>query len=169
MGWFKSTPSPSVEQKDTATTQPPLTKDESKESTLTQEATPSTPTTQTNTHTQTQEQTQEQAHTSLPEEYLTFDEYKEPEDPFERFKVSDAMNQLAACSCANIRNYYRYGTYRNCADKYDHMKFCLSIKTKSSQVAQVMIQKRDAEIRAKKSALPNSEDVWSARTNKGGE
>jgi hypothetical protein len=65
---------------------------------------------------------------------------------------------------SNIRNYYRYGTYRNCNDKYEHFKFCLSIKTKSSQVAQVMIQKHDAEMRAKKRSEANSEDVWTART-----
>ncbi|KAI7825093.1 hypothetical protein BC939DRAFT_129914 [Gamsiella multidivaricata] len=104
---------------------------------------------------------------SLPAQVMEFDEYKASDDIFDRFKVSDAMNQLAACSSlgSNIRNYYRYGTYKDCADRYDHLKFCLSIKTKSSQVAQVMIQKRDAELRAKKRAMPNSEDVWIARTH----
>ncbi|KAF9910187.1 hypothetical protein EC991_007114 [Linnemannia zychae] len=96
-----------------------------------------------------------------------FDEYKKPDDIFARFQVSDAMNELAACSSlgSNIRNYYRYGTFKDCAARYDHLKFCLSIKTKSSQVAQVMIQKRDADLRAQKKKLPNSEDVWSLRSH----
>ncbi|KAF9096002.1 hypothetical protein BGX29_008776 [Mortierella sp. GBA35] len=98
---------------------------------------------------------------------MEFDEYKKPDDIFARFQVSDAMNELAACSSlgANIRNYYRYGTFKDCAARYDHLKFCLSIKTKSSQVAQVMIQKRDADIRAAKKKLPNSEDVWTLRSH----
>ncbi|KAF9348855.1 hypothetical protein BGX26_012759 [Mortierella sp. AD094] len=182
MGWFsKSSTAPSVAspQQDTETTQPSLAKDGSLDSTLAQEPTASTPTTPASAsatstagveahkaqeHTHTQEQ---QAYPTYSAELTEFDEYKPSDDIFERFKVSDAMNQLAACSSlgANIRNYYRYGTYRDCADKYDHLKFCLSIKTKTSQVAQVMIQKRDAEIRAKKKSLPNSEDVWAVRTH----
>ncbi|KAF9192535.1 hypothetical protein BGZ51_005330 [Haplosporangium sp. Z 767] len=98
---------------------------------------------------------------------MKFDEYNTPDDIYARFKVSDAMNELFACSSlgSNVRNYYRYGTFKDCAPRYDHLKFCLSIKTKSSQVAQVMIQKRDAELAAKKKSQPNSEDVWTARTN----
>ncbi|KAF9373322.1 hypothetical protein CPB97_000649 [Podila verticillata] len=98
---------------------------------------------------------------------MQFDEYKDPEDIYERFKVGDAMNELAACSSlgSNIRNYYRYGTFKDCAARYDHLKFCLSIKTKSSQVAQVMVQKRDAELAAKKASAPNSEDVWTVRSH----
>ncbi|KAF9571401.1 hypothetical protein EC968_000667 [Mortierella alpina] len=98
---------------------------------------------------------------------MEFNEYNTPDDIYARFKVSDAMNELAACSSlgSNIRNYYRYGTFKDCAARYDHLKFCLAIKTKSSQVAQVMIQKRDAELRAKKRSMPNSEDVWTARTH----
>ncbi|KAG0018711.1 hypothetical protein BGZ81_010100 [Podila clonocystis] len=104
---------------------------------------------------------------STPADAMQFDEYKDPEDISERFKVSDAMNELAACSSlgSNIRNYYRYGTFKDCAARYDHLKFCLSIKTKSSQVAQVMVQKRDAELAAKKAAAPNSEDVWTLRSH----
>ncbi|KAG0342700.1 hypothetical protein BG004_005612 [Podila humilis] len=102
-----------------------------------------------------------------PADTMRFDEYQEPEDIFARFKVSDAMNELAACSSlgSNIRNYYRYGTFKDCANRYDHLKFCMSIKTKSSQVAQVMIQKRDAELASKKASQPNSEDVWTKRSH----
>ncbi|KAK3843937.1 MAG: hypothetical protein J3R72DRAFT_439421 [Linnemannia gamsii] len=98
---------------------------------------------------------------------MEFDEYKQLDDIFARFQVSDAMNELAACSSlgSNIRNYYRYGTFKDCAARYDHLKFCLSIKTKSSQVAQVMVQKRDADLRAHKKSQPNSEDVWSLRSH----
>ncbi|KAG0223649.1 hypothetical protein B0O80DRAFT_147434 [Mortierella sp. GBAus27b] len=104
---------------------------------------------------------------TFPAEMTEFDEYKAPKDVFEQYKVSDALNQLMACSSlgSNIRNYYRFGSYRDCSDKYDHLKFCLSIKTKSSQVAQVMIQKRVAELKAKKRGEPSSEDVWTARTH----
>ncbi|KAG0252812.1 hypothetical protein BG011_006726 [Mortierella polycephala] len=98
---------------------------------------------------------------------MGFDEYDTSDDIYARFKVSDAMNELFACSSlgSNVRNYYRYGTFKDCAPRYDHLKFCLSIKTKSSQVAQVMIQKRDAELLSKKKGQPNSEDVWTTRTN----
>lgn len=74
------------------------------------------------------------------------------------------MKQKIIALGSNIRNYYRYGTFKDCASRYDHLKFCLSIKTKSSQVAQVMIQKRDADLRAQKKRQPNSEDVWTARS-----
>ncbi|KAG0293151.1 hypothetical protein BGZ96_003208 [Linnemannia gamsii] len=104
---------------------------------------------------------------AAPLPVMEFDEYKQPEDIYARFQVSDAMNELAACSSlgSNIRNYYRYGTFKDCAARYDHLKFCLSIKTKSSQVSQVMIQKRDADLRAHKKRQPNSEDVWTARSH----
>ncbi|KAF8926821.1 hypothetical protein BGZ47_002500, partial [Haplosporangium gracile] len=103
---------------------------------------------------------------AAPLPVMEFDEYKQPDDIYARFQVSDAMNELAACSSlgSNIRNYYRYGTFKDCAARYDHLKFCLSIKTKSSQVAQVMIQKRDADLRAHKKSQPNSEDVWTQRS-----
>ncbi|KAF9154174.1 hypothetical protein BGX21_004534, partial [Mortierella sp. AD011] len=181
MGWFsKSTAASSVElpQQDTTTTQPSLAKDGSSDSTLSQEptvSTPSAPASASTTSTagaeayKAQDHTQTQAQLALPrysEEIMEFEEYKSSDDILDRYKVSDALNQLAICSSlgANVRNYYRYGTYRSCTDKYDHVKFCLSVKTKSSQVAQVMIQKREAEIRAKKRSLPSSEDVWTART-----
>ncbi|KAF9977433.1 hypothetical protein BGZ73_006060 [Actinomortierella ambigua] len=94
-----------------------------------------------------------------------FDEYKPVDDVMEKYKVGDAMNHLFACSSlgSNIRNYYRFGTFRDCSDKYDHLKFCMSLKTKTDQVAQIMIQKREAQLRAAKAAQPNSEDVWSVR------
>ncbi|KAG0234279.1 hypothetical protein BGW42_006784 [Actinomortierella wolfii] len=94
-----------------------------------------------------------------------FDEYKPSEDIMDKYKVGDALNHLFACSSlgSNIRNYYRYGSFRDCSDKYDHLKFCMSLKTKTHQVAQIMIQKREAELRATKAAQPNSEDVWSVR------
>ncbi|KAG0243167.1 hypothetical protein BGW41_002807 [Actinomortierella wolfii] len=94
-----------------------------------------------------------------------FDEYKPSEDIMDKYKVGDALNHLFACSSlgSNIRNYYRYGSFRDCSDKYDHLKFCMSLKTKTHQVAQIMIQKREAELRAAKVAQPNSEDVWSVR------
>ncbi|KAG0011156.1 hypothetical protein BGZ80_000884 [Entomortierella chlamydospora] len=180
MGWFsKSTADSSVEpQQDTTTTQPSLAKDGSSDSTLAQEptvSTPSTPASASTTSTAGAEAYKAQEHTHIQEqrvlpryseELMEFEEYKPSDDIFDRYKVSDALNQLAICSSlgANVRNYYRYGTYRSCTDKYDHLKFCFSIKTKSSQVAQVMIQKREAEIRAKKRGLPNSEDVWTVRT-----
>ena len=84
--------------------------------------------------------------------------------PFPCLSLSLAPPHDKIALGSNIRNYYRYGTFKDCAARYDHLKFCFAIKTKSSQVAQVMIQKRDAELRAKKRSMPNSEDVWTART-----
>ncbi|KAK3828273.1 MAG: hypothetical protein J3Q66DRAFT_322268 [Benniella sp.] len=180
MGWFSRstvTPSESSQQQDTSSSGgsslakegspgPSLAKSEAAtgapQETHTQTASsPDTPTFESSS-----------AHasaspSSISEEMTEFNEYKTSDDVFDRFKVSDALNQLMTCSSlgSNIRNYYRYGTYRNCNDKYEHLKFCLSIKTKSSQVAQVMIQKHDAELRAKKRSEANSEDVWTARTH----
>ncbi|KAF9115221.1 hypothetical protein BGX27_008586 [Mortierella sp. AM989] len=179
MGWFsRSTAAPSVEspqRQDESTTQPSLAKNGLAESTSVQEPSVSTPITPapasapsaagTETH-EEQTHTHTQAKAPFLVDAVEFKEYQTSDDIFDRFKVSDAMNELAACSSlgSNVRNYYRYGTYKDCAGRYDHLKFCLSIKTKSSQVAQVMIQKRDAELRAKKKGLPSSEDVWTART-----
>ncbi|KAF9166573.1 hypothetical protein DFQ26_007494 [Actinomortierella ambigua] len=101
----------------------------------------------------------------MQKDLYIFDEYKPSEDMMEKYKVSDAINELFACSSlgSNIRNYYRYGTFRNCTDKYEKVKFCMSLKTNTDQVAQIMIQKREAELRAAKAAQPNSEDVWTVR------
>ncbi|KAG9321010.1 hypothetical protein KVV02_003019 [Mortierella alpina] len=175
MGWFsKSTVAP-VDQDSAPASEKnvPVVKEESSQPAL---STPSSdPTAQPQPQPQAQSQTQPQrqpepvvvaVHPSAASDTMEFNEYKTPDDIYARFKVSDAMNELAACSSlgSNIRNYYRYGTFKDCAARYDHLKFCLAIKTKSSQVAQVMIQKRDAELRAKKRSMPNSEDVWTART-----
>ncbi|KAF9548428.1 hypothetical protein EC957_006644 [Mortierella hygrophila] len=36
---------------------------------------------------------------------MEFDEYKQPDDIYARFQVSDAMNELAACSLKTIERY----------------------------------------------------------------
>ncbi|KAF9950650.1 hypothetical protein BGZ72_007751 [Mortierella alpina] len=183
MGWFsKSTTAPVDQDAAPASAKnAPLVKEESSQSALPTAS--SDPQSQAQSQPQPQPQPPAQSQTqsvqpqSEPEalpvhaspalDTMEFDEYKTPDDIYARFKVGDAMNELAACSSlgSNIRNYYRYGTFKDCAARYDHLKFCFAIKTKSSQVAQVMIQKRDAELRAKKRSMPNSEDVWTARTH----
>ncbi|KAF9414593.1 hypothetical protein BGZ94_000338 [Podila epigama] len=169
MGWFSR--SSSSQSPATATEATTNTQESQSNEPLVAEPTISKNSTTTTTATTDKIDTQEDASSSfipvpeVPIDAIQFDEYKEPEDIFARFKVSDAMNQLAACSSlgANVRNYYRFGTFKECGARYDHLKFCLSIKTKSSQVAQVMIQKRDAQLAAKKAKAPNSEDVWTLR------
>ncbi|CAO3571732.1 unnamed protein product [Mortierella alpina] len=174
MGWFsKSTAAPVDQDSAPASAsakRTPLVKDEPSQPAL---STPSSdPQSQAQSlpkesHTPPPELEAVPVHSSPVADTMEFDEYKTPDDIYARFKVANAMNKLAACSSlgSNIRNYYRYGTFKDCAARYDHLKFCLAIKTKSSQVAQVMIQKRDAELRAKKRSMPNSEDVWTARTH----
>jgi hypothetical protein len=205
MGWFSrsSAPSETQQQEDVSASGSPLAQDGS-----TAKSASTSPEAAKAPAEATEPQiAQQQADTpqkpTFPAEMTEFDEYKTPKDVFEQYTVSDALNQLMACSCkslhiytrsfsgltttqglsispgmflgllcslcnialgSNIRNYYRFGSYRDCSDKYDHLKFCLSIKTKSSQVAQVMIQKRVAELKAKKRGEPSSEDVWTART-----
>ena len=45
---------------------------------------------------------------------MEFDEYKQPDDIYARFQVSDAMNELAACSCkSNGSNITSRGTYQD--------------------------------------------------------
>ncbi|KAF9920780.1 hypothetical protein FBU30_009290 [Linnemannia zychae] len=169
MGWFSKSSAPVEQPKREDTTAAAATSSASQTpSPEDSTPTPSTPTTAT-TPTE-QAQTQEivpEPKVPQPLPVMELGEYRQSDDIYERFKVSDAMNQLAACSSlgANIRNYYRYGTFKDCSARYDHLKFCLSLKTKSSQVAQVMIQRRDAQIRAQKKRLPNSEDVWTVRSH----
>ncbi|KAG0084589.1 hypothetical protein BGZ92_009750 [Podila epicladia] len=174
MGWFsRSSSSTTTEaapktEETRSTTAPTSTSSKIPSSTTPETLSTPTPTSPTVDDTQSESTTSTITPLpSTPADAMQFDEYKDPEDIYERFKVSDAMNELAACSSlgSNIRNYYRYGTFKDCAVRYDHLKFCLSIKTKSSQVAQVMIQKRDAELAAKKAAAPNSEDVWTLRSH----
>ncbi|KAF9431053.1 hypothetical protein BGZ76_000592 [Entomortierella beljakovae] len=178
MGWFsRSATAPTNEppkQQDNSNVQPSVEKDESQKPDSNQEPkvnldTASTPVpgSESPEHQNTQPNGYKYDLSQFPAEVLEFNEYNTTDDVFDRYKVSDAMNHLAACSSlgSNIRNYYRYGKYKNCEDRYDHLKFCLSIKTKSSQVAQVMIQKYEAEQRAKKRSLPSSEDVWTVRTH----
>ncbi|ORZ15756.1 hypothetical protein BCR42DRAFT_415840 [Absidia repens] len=79
--------------------------------------------------------------------------------------ASDSFNAVWQCYSLGSQalNYYRYGSKKNCEEKYQDLKFCLSTKPKSSAVADDMIRKRDEEKRLEKQKQRSSEDVWDLR------
>ncbi|CAO3626292.1 unnamed protein product [Mucor hiemalis] len=52
---------------------------------------------------------------------------------------------------------------KDCSGKWDDFKFCLKTKTKSSEIADIMIKERQAGKEAVKRSGRNSEEVWEAR------
>lgn len=49
----------------------------------------------------------------------------------------DLTTTLFAALGAQALNYYRYGEKKDCSEKWEDFKFCLTTKTKSNEVADV--------------------------------
>jgi hypothetical protein len=58
---------------------------------------------------------------------------------------------------------YRYGTPKDCSDKFEEFKFCMSIKNLSQERREQVWVRRRAEWWARRRLGKSSEDVWEAR------
>ncbi|RKP27185.1 hypothetical protein SYNPS1DRAFT_27154 [Syncephalis pseudoplumigaleata] len=83
----------------------------------------------------------------------------------ENYRFGKAIDDLWRCYTVgyHVLDYYRYGYRRSCADKWDHVKFCMKINTMSEEEKQREIYKREkAKWEAKRQA-PNLADIWEER------
>ncbi|KAI9152417.1 hypothetical protein H9P43_009208 [Blastocladiella emersonii ATCC 22665] len=83
----------------------------------------------------------------------------------EKYSISDALGGLYTCYSFRYQalSYYRYGRRTECDDKWDHFKFCMSIRTKPDDVADRKIAEREAMLAAEMAKRPSSLDVWELR------
>ncbi|CDH48250.1 predicted protein [Lichtheimia corymbifera JMRC:FSU:9682] len=95
--------------------------------------------------------------------------FKEIQDDNKRDYAKCSVSQTfdAVWNCytlgAQALNYYRYGEKKDCSEKWEDFKFCLTTKTKSNEVADRMIRKREEEKAMEKKRLRSSEEVWELR------
>ncbi|KAI9141996.1 hypothetical protein BKA69DRAFT_1028066, partial [Paraphysoderma sedebokerense] len=61
------------------------------------------------------------------------------------------------------KNYYRYGTYKDCKPFWEDVKFCAWLKTKSESDAKNLIRQRNQEKKIKETQKPSSLDIWQLR------
>ncbi|KAF3911994.1 hypothetical protein AA313_de0207431 [Arthrobotrys entomopaga] len=79
----------------------------------------------------------------------------------------EAFDELYFCYSlgGQFKNLYRYGTYRECADKSADFWFCMRTKMYGPDTKKEMIVKYHREKEAARYKRgPSSEDVWSVRT-----
>ncbi|ORX54395.1 hypothetical protein DM01DRAFT_1373864 [Hesseltinella vesiculosa] len=79
--------------------------------------------------------------------------------------VTQAFDDVWRCYSLRSQavNYYRYGSRKDCAEKYDDLKYCMRTKTKSAKVADEMLRQRDGQKAVEKTNQRSSEDVWPTR------
>ncbi|KAG2213387.1 uncharacterized protein EV154DRAFT_478872 [Mucor mucedo] len=90
---------------------------------------------------------------------------KEKLGDYETCSASETFDAAFQCYTlgAQAINYYRYGSKKDCAGKWEDFKFCLKTKTKSSELADAMLRERKANKEAARMRGRNSEEVWEAR------
>ncbi|CDS03759.1 hypothetical protein LRAMOSA01160 [Lichtheimia ramosa] len=95
--------------------------------------------------------------------------FKEIDDDNKRdyAKCSASQTFDAVWNCytlgAQALNYYRYGEKKDCTQKWEDFKFCLTTKTKSNEIADRMIREREQEKAMAKKRSRSSEEVWELR------
>ncbi|CAG8464036.1 438_t:CDS:2 [Cetraspora pellucida] len=60
-------------------------------------------------------------------------------------------------------NYYRYGERKDCSKRWQSLKFCIQLKSKSLEERKKMILEREAMKEAKYKKQKSSLDVWELR------
>ncbi|KAF3921426.1 hypothetical protein ABW21_db0203049 [Orbilia brochopaga] len=79
----------------------------------------------------------------------------------------EAFDELYFCYSlgGQFKNLYRYGSYRECAEKSDDFWFCMRTKMYGPVAKKEMIMKYHQEKEAQKYKRgPSSEDIWRVRT-----
>ncbi|CAO3621218.1 unnamed protein product [Cunninghamella blakesleeana] len=90
---------------------------------------------------------------------------KEEKKDYLTCSASQAFDSVWQCYTLGSQaiHYYRYGSRKDCSAKWEDFKFCLTTKTKSSEVADAMVRNRDAQKQLEKKKQRNSEEVWELR------
>ncbi|KAI9218130.1 hypothetical protein BC828DRAFT_389452 [Blastocladiella britannica] len=88
-----------------------------------------------------------------------------PETLAEKYSFSGAMGALYTCYSFRYQamSYYRYGQSTDCSARWDHFKFCLSIRTKPDDIVETMVAERETRLAREQAAKPSSLDVWELR------
>ncbi|CAG8597680.1 21590_t:CDS:2 [Cetraspora pellucida] len=60
-------------------------------------------------------------------------------------------------------NYYRYGERKDCSQRWQSLKFCIQLKSKSLEERKKMILEREAMKEANYKKQKSSLDVWELR------
>ncbi|KAK9452259.1 uncharacterized protein V1518DRAFT_410756 [Limtongia smithiae] len=101
-----------------------------------------------------------------------------PELPVDDFSPADVFPSEMSCrqqfdelvKCHSVagqaRNIYRYGTIRDCNDRWDMFKFCMAVSMDEEPVRSKRIKQYYKEKVARDLAHGSSEDVWKIRTSR---
>ncbi|CCG82587.1 Uncharacterized protein C227.17c [Taphrina deformans PYCC 5710] len=65
---------------------------------------------------------------------------------------------------SQLRNWYRYGEKKDCAERWRDLKWCMTTKIVDEDASQSMLRERKVFMDAKVHSGPNSEDVWDLRS-----
>lgn len=79
-------------------------------------------------------------------------------------KLTSIVTALYTALFPHIKNYYRYGTMRDCSYKWADFKYCMSLKGEDEEEKRKLWIKRKAEWWAGRRVGGSSEDVWNVRT-----
>ncbi|KAI8921966.1 hypothetical protein DFJ77DRAFT_444801 [Powellomyces hirtus] len=80
--------------------------------------------------------------------------------------VWSAFDKMQLCYTVipQVKNYYRYGTFRDCSEARADFNFCLKMKGKNRVEAERMIKEREETRYDKKVNERPSRDIWELRT-----
>jgi hypothetical protein len=83
----------------------------------------------------------------------------------ENYRISKAFDDLWICLSLSkqIINIYRYGERKSCSDKWDHLKFCLSLSKDDEATRQQRIYEREKAKWEKRINEPCLLDIWEER------
>ncbi|KAK9462687.1 uncharacterized protein V1516DRAFT_662722 [Lipomyces oligophaga] len=96
----------------------------------------------------------------LPEDWKEIDPSKVyPEE----MSCRQQFDEYVKCHsvAAQVRHIYRYGTIRDCAERWDMLKFCFRAQFEEDDAKKVMIREYYQQKLARDLAKGSSEDVWS--------
>ncbi|KAF0445370.1 sm-like ribonucleo protein [Gigaspora margarita] len=88
-------------------------------------------------------------------------------DDYDKYNCSLASELDYFVMCYSLGgqaiNYYRYGERRDCSQRWQSLKFCIQLKSKTPEERKKMILEREAMKDAKYTKQKSSLDVWEMR------
>jgi hypothetical protein len=83
----------------------------------------------------------------------------------ETCSLMEAFDKMQLCYTLipQVKNYYRYGEFKDCSTLRRDFNFCLSTKTKNKQEASEMIKQRNMKKNIDKFHFRSSAEVWELR------
>ncbi|CAG8554133.1 15400_t:CDS:2, partial [Dentiscutata erythropus] len=92
-------------------------------------------------------------------------------DDYDKYNCSLAaeLDYFVMCYCEELAlggqaiNYYRYGERKDCSQRWQSLKFCIQLKSKSAEERKKMILEKEAMKDAKYTKQKSSLDFWEMR------